>query len=139
MRNISAKELKTILKLHKMWLDDEEGGEKAELYSVDLRGADLRGADLYAANLRGTDIHKASFRGADLRRADIDYSAWSLSCKSFDIKADIRLASQLAYHFCRLDCDDPLFLEAKEALSTLANKFHRVEECGYIETDENIR
>ena len=38
--------LMEILNKHKMWLDDVEGGEKANLRGTDLRGADLRGADL---------------------------------------------------------------------------------------------
>ena len=45
---MNANELKNILKLHKKWLNDEEGGLKA-----DLRGADLRGAILCEADLRG--------------------------------------------------------------------------------------
>ena len=48
MNNI---DLKTILEKHKMWLNDEDGGEMA-----DLREANLRGADLYEANLREADL-----------------------------------------------------------------------------------
>ena len=50
MNNI---DLKTILEKHKMWLNDEDGGEMADLSGADLRGADLSGADLRWANLRG--------------------------------------------------------------------------------------
>jgi hypothetical protein len=31
-----------------------------------------------------------------------------------------------------MDCEDKEFLEAKKALTDLANKFHRVAECGKI-------
>lgn len=64
--------------------------------------------------------------------ADVDFSAWPLWCGSFDVKCDIRLASQLAYHFCRLDCKDREVKAAQNALIKLANKFHRVEECGVL-------
>ena len=50
---------------------------------------------------------------------------------------DIRLASQLAYHFCRLDCEDKEVVAAQNALITLANKFHRVEECGVLKPQTN--
>ena len=63
---MNANELKNILKLHKKWLNNEEGGLKA-----DLRGAELRGANLRGANLRGADLRRANLRGADLRRANL--------------------------------------------------------------------
>ena len=47
-KKITQEELKVILRKHKMWLENKEGGEKAN-----LREANLRGADLYGANLRG--------------------------------------------------------------------------------------
>ena len=40
------------LEKHLKWLKDEEGGEKADLYSADLRGADLYSADLSGANMK---------------------------------------------------------------------------------------
>lgn len=43
---MNANDLKTILEKYKMWLNDEDGGEMANLSGADLRGADLRGADL---------------------------------------------------------------------------------------------
>jgi len=64
-----AEELKDKLEKHRKWLNDEFGGERA-----DLRGADLRGANLYGANLRGADLRGADLRGADLRGAkDVSY------------------------------------------------------------------
>ena len=58
MENISE-----ILRNHKLWLKDEDGGERAN-----LRGASLRGADLRGASLRGADLRDADLRDADLRR-----------------------------------------------------------------------
>lgn len=99
---MTQEELNVILDKHKRWLSGREGGEKA-----DLRGVNLSGADL-------------------------DYSCWPLWCGSFDVKVDARIARQLAYHFCRLDCDDSEYLEARKAIAKFANKFHRVDECGRI-------
>ena len=61
MRTLTYEELKDILAKHKKWLNDERGGEKAN-----LRHADLRGADLKYADLRGADLKCASLRKADL-------------------------------------------------------------------------
>lgn len=70
---------------------------------------------------------------ADLRWADLDYSCWPLWCGSLDVIVDKRIAAQLAYHFCRLVCDDPEVQAAQQAIKELANQFHRVDECGVIE------
>jgi hypothetical protein len=59
-------ELYEILKLHKMWLNNEEGGKRANLIDANLGGANLSGA-----NLRGADLSGANLRGADLRGADL--------------------------------------------------------------------
>lgn len=40
---MNANDLKTILEKHKMWLNDEDGGEMADLRGADLRWADLSG------------------------------------------------------------------------------------------------
>ena len=66
MRKISKEELKDILDKHNKWLNDEDGGERA-----DLRGADLINANLTGANLRGADLMNADLRDADLRDADL--------------------------------------------------------------------
>ena len=150
---MTTNELSDILKKHKEWMDDEEGGERANLTGANLVGAnlaganlrraDLTGANLVSANLKGVDLTDADLMAADLRDvnlkganlvgANLDYSGWPLWCGSFDVKVDKRIVAQLAYHFCRLDCDDPEYQEAKKTLSKLANQFHRVGECGRIE------
>ena len=68
---MNANELKNILKLHKKWLNNEEGGLKADLREADLRGADLSGANLYGANLRGANLYRADLCGAILCGADL--------------------------------------------------------------------
>ena len=111
---MNEQELKTVLELHKKWLDGEEGGQ----------GADLRGADL---------------RGADLRGADLDYSVWPLWCGGLHVKTDKRIMAQLAYHFCAQDCDNPEYIKARNAILWFANQFHRADECGELERKEEKR
>ena len=74
---MTQEELSNILEKHKKWLNGEEGGECAHLYSADLRRADLRranlnGADLRHANLNGANLNGANLNGADLRHADLN-------------------------------------------------------------------
>ena len=102
---------------HTKWLNDEEGGERANLRSADLRSADLSGADL---------------RSADLSGADLSYSAWPLWCGSKQVKVDKRIASQLAAHFCALDCDDNDYIEARNAIMDFAKTSHRANDLGII-------
>ena len=130
---MNQKELDEILELHRKWLNGELEGVEADLQGADLRRADLRWADLRRANLRGANLRGADLRRADLREADIDYSCWPIWCGSLDVRVDKRIAVQLAYHFCRLDCDDPEYLAMREALKDFANQFYRVDECGKIE------
>ena len=73
MNNIILNE---ILKKHKIWLNNEENGERANLRCANLRGADLSdanlsGANLRNANLRGADLWNADLRCANLRGADL--------------------------------------------------------------------
>ena len=105
----------------------------ADVRRANLRRADLRGALLRCANLRGVDL-----RGADLRGADIDYSSWPLWCGSLDVKIDARIAAQLMYHTLRAmqSCardDDVAAVLRNDDVIRLANRFHRVKECGMIE------
>ena len=125
---MEASKLNEILEKHKMWLNCEEGGERAdlreaELRGADLRGANLRGADLSAANLRRADLSGADLRGADLRGADLreaelrgaelrwtnlrgadlgganlDYASYPLCCNGLRIHVDDRIGTQLLYH-----------------------------------------
>ena len=115
---MDAEKLREVLEKHEKWLNREDGGEQADMRCSDMRWADLRLADL---------------SGADLREADLDFSCWPLWCGSLDVIVDKRIAAQLAYPFCRIICDDGEVKAAQKALVTLANQFHRVDECGRIE------
>ena len=108
----------------------------ADLSEAILRYADLRGADLRGANLRGADLRGANLNGANLKGADLDYSCYPLWCGSLHLKADKRLACQLAYHLCSLQCDDADYIKMRNSILDFANQFHRVEECGKLEERE---
>lgn len=121
MRNQMNKDvLNEILKKHKMWLDNENGGTRA-----DLRRADLWGADL---------------RRADLQGADLDFSCLPLWCGSLNAHFDDRLLIQIAYHLVRAGLHSKnASPETKTELTKLidfANRFHRVGECGKIEKEK---
>ncbi len=150
---MKQEELQEILDAHKKWINGEDGGAGANLSGADLRradlrdadlsganlrdanlsGADLRRADLSGADLRGADLRRANLSGADLSGADLDFSCWPLWCGGLAVKVCKRIAVQLAYHFCKLDCDDPEYIAARNAILDFANQFHRVGECGKLE------
>ena len=179
---MTRKELDKILELHKMWLNGDENGKRADLrgadlrgadlYGADLRGANLRGADLYGANLRGAnlrgadlrgadlygadlrganlrgaDLYGANLRGADLRDADLygadlDFSCWPLWCGGLGVKIDDRIARQLIYHVCSAVVSSPEISDSIKSVMLsrpvldIANKFHRVDECGILKKEE---
>ena len=109
----------------------------ADLSRADLRGTNLSGADLSEANLsgadlRGADLREADLREADLREADLDFSCFPLWCGGLHIKTDVRLAAQVAYHLCTMQCDDAEYIAMRNSILEFANKFHRVTECGIL-------
>jgi hypothetical protein len=81
MRKISEKELSKILENHKLWLEDNFKGERANLSGANLSGAnlfganlsraDLFGANLFGANLFGANLFGANLFGANLSRASL--------------------------------------------------------------------
>ena len=124
---MDQKELDKILELHKMWLWGDANGKRADLYGADLRGANLRDANLRDANLRG---------------ADLDFSCWPLWCGSLHVKIDDRIAHQLIYHVCSAIISSPEVSDSIKNIMLLqpvlglANKFHRVDECGILKKEE---
>jgi hypothetical protein len=118
----------------------KDGCKKAildyDLRGADLRGANLRDADLRGADLRGANLRDANLRDADLRGANLDYSCYPLWCGSLHLKADKRLACQLAYHLCSMQCDDADYIKMRNSILGFANQFHRVDECGKLKERE---
>lgn len=116
---------------------------RSEVFELINRGCikaildyDLRYADLRYANLKGADLRGADLRYADLRGANIDFSCYPLWCGSLGLKADKRLACQLAYHLCSMQCDDTEFVKMRNSVLSFANQFHRADECGVLEPIE---
>ena len=107
-----------------------------DLSYTDLSYTDLNGAVLNGAVLNGAVLNGAILNGADLRGADLDYSCYPLRCGSLHPKADKRLACQLAYHLCSLQCDDADYIKMRNSILDFANQFHRVNECGKLEERE---
>lgn len=105
---MTKEQLNKVLEKHKKWLNDEPGGEGADLWRADLRRADLRRvdlrrADLWEANLREADLRGANLRGADLRGANL-------------CGADLRGAMDIPYYVCPMCCpEEGSFIGFKKA------------------------
>lgn len=59
MMTYTQEKLKEILYLHKKWLNNEDGGVRANLRGANLLGVDLRGVDLSSADLHSADLRYA--------------------------------------------------------------------------------
>ena len=145
---MTSEEITQVLDLHKKWLNNEHGGERANLREADLRRANLRGADLREANLSeanlseanlrgadlsGADLHLADLRGANLREANLrganlDFSCFPLWCGGSKFKCDTKLVYQLLAHICTLDFSDDEGI--KELIMPFAQKSHRAQDLG---------
>jgi hypothetical protein len=71
MKKLTQSEISEILKLHKMWIEKDLVGVRADLRGANLQGADLQEADLRGADLQGADLQRADLRGANLQEADL--------------------------------------------------------------------
>lgn len=109
-----------------------KSGCKKALLDYDLHRANLSEADLSGADLSRADLSRADLSGADLSRADLDFSCFPLWCGGLHIKTDVRLAAQVAYHLCTMQCDDAEYIAMRNSILEFANKFHRVTECGIL-------
>ena len=128
--------LKSILEQHESWIEGI-GGKRADLQGVDMRWADLRWANmrwanLQGANLQGANMQGADMQGADLQGANLDYSCLPLWCGSKKMKVDKRIASQIAAHFCALNCDDADYQAARTAILEFAKTSHRADDLGLV-------
>jgi len=71
MKIFTTDELKEIFRKHLLWLEDDDGGERADLSNADLSNADLRYADLRYADLSNANLRYANLRNADLSNANL--------------------------------------------------------------------
>ena len=122
---------------------------EADLRKANLREANLYGANLYGANLRGANLYGANLReanlsGANLSGADIDYLSWPLWYGSLRAYADDRIAIQLLYHTLSVVQHSPYVSDEikrillDDANIAIANRFHRINECGKLNTYRQI-
>ena len=102
------------------------------LPGVNTDSSFLMGASCSLELSRQQTSSPANLTGADLRGTDIDFSCYPLWCGSLGLKADKRLACQLAYHLCSMQCDDAEYIKMRNSILGFANKFHRVDECGEL-------
>ena len=92
------------------------------MQGANMQSADMRGADMRGANMRGTNM-----QDADMRGANIDYSAWQLSCRSLNVKVCDKIAAQLLFHAFAIAKINP----TDEQIEFIKN-FHKFDECGGI-------
>ena len=111
---MTSEKIKKVLDSHQKWINEEDGGERAN-----LRGANLSGADL---------------RGADLRGVDLDFSCFPLWCGGSKFKCDTKLVYQLLAHICTLEFDDTEGI--KNLIMPFAVKSHRAVDLGLKEEAE---
>ncbi len=68
---VNGKPLSEIIELHRKFLNDEEGGVRANLYSANLVRANLESANLESANLESANLESANLESANLVRANL--------------------------------------------------------------------
>lgn len=68
---LNPKDLQKILDLHKLYLEQDNRGVKADLQDANLQATNLQGADLRCANLQGVNLRGANLQDANLQGADL--------------------------------------------------------------------
>ena len=118
---------------------------RSNLSGSDLRRSNLSGCNLGGCNLGGSDLRGSNLIGSDLRGSnligsDLDYSCLPLWCGSLGAYFDDRQIIQIVYHAVKAGLDSPNVSEGVKTelrkVAGLANRFHRVDECGRIEAEE---
>lgn len=124
MKKLTKVEIKTKLELHLKWVRGEEGGSRADLSGADLSEANLSRADLSWADLSRANLSWANLSWANLSGADLWITQWPLWCGTRKVKIDVKIAMQLAAHYCAVECDDPEYQETRKAILKFAQKSH---------------
>ena len=146
-------DIKKTLEQHKKWLQNKEGGVRADfnyanlggviLSRADLRRTNLIGtilirADLRHTDLRHTNLYRTNLTHADLRGANLDFSQLNLSCDGLDFIIDERIAKQITYHLLNLmqtsDLDTNKIF--KKSVYNWVNSSHLIYEHGLDEIEE---
>ena len=79
-RAMTRDDLGTVLEKHRVWLEDREAGERANLREADLQEANLRLANLREAALREVALREAAFLEAARSLPPGSADAMSLGC-----------------------------------------------------------
>ena len=133
---MDQKQLNLIKEQHKMWLNDEEGGRRANLCGANLCGANLRGANLRDANLRDANLRDANLRDANLRDANL--------CDANLRDANLRDANLYSANLCDANLRDANLCDAnlRDANLRDANLYsanlHNADLCGANLCDANL-
>lgn len=126
MKRITQEELNEILRLHKMWLGQKDGGKRANLSHADLRFLDLSYSDLSYADLSFSDLRFANLSYANFSYVDLDYTNLSCADLSYVNLSHVDLRSVDLDH-ANLSCAQGL----KSNIDFLVEHFEKTEE-GYI-------
>ena len=133
---MTPEKLAEILAAHKLWLNGEKGGVRANLSEADLSGANLSRANLSGADLSGANLSRANLSGANLSRANLSWANLSgadLSGANLS-RADLSGANLSRADLSRANLSGANLSEAKELLSAvnfIDAHFERVAD-GYI-------
>ena len=79
MKSISDEQLKEVLRLHRLWLEYNPTGVRADLSDTDLSYRDLSGIDLTSAILERADLTQANLTGTNLEYAFLDKANFTKS------------------------------------------------------------
>ena len=96
---ITKEQLDDILRKHALWINNESGGERANLHEANLRGANLYQANLCGADLSGANLSRANLYQANLYQANLsgaDLSGANLSRANL-YQANLREAKNLNF------------------------------------------
>ena len=134
---MKAEELKEVLKLHAMWLNNEDGGVRANLSCAYLSGAYLYGAYLSDADLSGAYLSCANLPHFQIVPSEGEFIGWKKTTAGVirvKIPADAQRTSSLIGRKCRASkvicLDDGGFspnkgnLEYKKGETVVADKFN---------------
>lgn len=114
---MTQKELRKILDKHIDWLNEEDGGERADLVGANLRSLDLRYADLSEANLFDADLSGANLRGVSLIGADLRYA----NLVGADLTDAILIGADLRYANFSLATLNDAILDGANYTGTILN------------------
>ena len=84
MRTFTKEQLTEILAKHKAWINNEDGGEKADLSGADLSDANLRGANLrFLVSANGKEL---ACMNAGKYQVVLSKEKIAIGCKFFTVE-----------------------------------------------------